>query len=424
MLNNKVIRYGGIMLKVYFHDRDVGRLQQDDRGFLTFEYNDQALDDPESSAISVRLPVRPESYEDRECRPYFENLLPESSIRDLISAAKKIDTSDTIRLLGAIGGECAGAVSVWPEGSSPEHPPQYEKCSREYIAALFEIPRGEDIISVHLRTRQSLSGAQEKLVLRRDSDEYFLPLRGAASNVILKRPKEQFPGLVQNELVCMSLMERAGLPVAGSNVSSAWSGLFESQRYDRIVQDDGSINRLHQEDFCQLVGKGAARKYQESGGPDVNEIRIIIERHSSLAIEDVEYLLRWTIVNLCIGNNDAHAKNLSMLYTREGLRLSPTYDAVSTVVYPFIDSTLAIYFGGQSRFEAIDASAFRTFARSLGYPKPTFPLAITEEVIDALLSSIDEVCHNIAQAAGHHAIIEEIARQVRERSNRLREAVV
>jgi len=411
------------MLSVYLHNLEVGTLDQDDRGFLSFQYNEQALDTAESSAVSIRLPVRQEPFDDRECRPFFENLLPESDIRDLISVARKFDPSDTILLLGAIGGECAGAVSVWPEGSIPEYPPQYEGCTYEHIQALFEIPRGADIISVHLRTRQSLSGAQEKLVLRKDLDEYSMPLGGVPSNVILKRPKEQFQGLVQNELVCMSLMEKAGLPIAASSVSSAWSGLFESRRYDRIAEDDGSISRLHQEDFCQLTGMGYVRKYQERGGPDSGVIRSVLERYSSLAIEDVEYLLRWTIVNLCIGNDDAHAKNLSMLYTGEGLRLAPIYDAVSTVVYPFIDTTLAIYFGGRSRFEAIDVAAFRKFARSLGYPKPTFPLAVTEEVIDALVSSIDDVCHAVAQAAGHHDILDDITHQVRERSNQFRKTL-
>ena len=72
---------------------------------------------------------------------------------------------------------------------------------------MFENTRTAEIVEVHLRTRQSLSGAQDKLVFRRDGPEYFIPLAGAPSNVILKRPKERFSGLVQNELACMLLME-------------------------------------------------------------------------------------------------------------------------------------------------------------------------------------------------------------------------
>jgi len=411
------------MLRVYLHNDEVGQLTQDERRFLSFQYNERALDKPEMSAISVRLPIRPESYDDRSCRPFFENLLPESDIRDLLAVAQKFDPSDTILLLGAIGGECAGAVSVWPEGSSPEHPHRYEECTHEQIKSLFEDTHTAEVVEVHLRTRQSLSGAQDKLVFRRNGYEYFIPLAGAPSNVILKRPKERFRGLVQNELACMLLMEKAGLPIAESRVSVAWSGLFESLRYDRVQAEDGIILRLHQEDFCQVSGKGEARKYQGRGGPDLGVIRSLLERYSSLAIEDVEYLLRWMIANMCLGNNDAHAKNLSILYSDKGIRLAPVYDTVSTVVYPFIDNTLAIYLGGRDHFEAIDTTAFRKFSRSLGYPKPNFPRAVAEEVIDAIISSIDDVCHAVVETAGFHAILDEISTQVRLRSNRFREVL-
>jgi len=248
-------------------------------------------------------------------------------------------------------------------------------------------------------------------------------ISGVPSNVILKRPKARFGGLVQNELACMLLMKKAGLPIAESTVSAASVEIYESSRFDRIPREDGTILRLHQEDFCQATGKGEARKYQERGGPDLGRIRSVLEKHSILPIEDIELLLRWTIANLCIGNNDAHAKNLALLYTDDGIRLAPAYDVVSTVVYPFIDQTLAIYFGGRDRFEAIDAAAFNKFARSLGYKKPSFPRSIAEEVAESIVAGIREVCDFVTKSAGEDPILDEIIQRVEKRCHRLLEVL-
>ncbi|PKN17711.1 MAG: hypothetical protein CVU71_14875 [Deltaproteobacteria bacterium HGW-Deltaproteobacteria-6] len=45
-------------------------------------------------------------------------------------------------------------------------------------------------------------------------------------------------------------------------------------------------------------------------------------------------LLRWAIFNFLIGNADAHAKNLAMIFTDRGPRLAPFYDLICTQVYP------------------------------------------------------------------------------------------
>jgi serine/threonine-protein kinase HipA len=38
------------------------------------------------------------------------------------------------------------------------------------------------------------------------------------------------------------------------------------ERYDRVIHADGSVQRLHEEDFCQATGVPPDKKYQE-GGP-------------------------------------------------------------------------------------------------------------------------------------------------------------
>lgn len=42
-------------------------------------------------------------------------------------------------------------------------------------------------------------------------------------------------------------------------------------RYDRVVRDNGTIIRLHQEDMCQAMGLPPGRKHQEEGGPSFEQ---------------------------------------------------------------------------------------------------------------------------------------------------------
>ncbi len=69
-------------------------------------------------------------------------------------------------------------------------------------------------------SRLSMSGAQEKLVLYRmppsgdaqngRSPKYLLPVNGAPSAVVVKRERARFPGLLQNELACMTMCTEGG----------------------------------------------------------------------------------------------------------------------------------------------------------------------------------------------------------------------
>jgi serine/threonine-protein kinase HipA len=83
-------------------------------------------------------------------------------------------------------------------------------------------------------------------------------------------------------------------------------------------------------------------------------------------LRDLETLARWTLFNLLVGNNDGHAKNLSLLYTSDGVRLAPMYDVVSTHAYPQIDRHFSIEIGGQKTVEGLHRTELEKFARSLG----------------------------------------------------------
>jgi serine/threonine-protein kinase HipA len=55
-----------------------------------------------------------------------------------------------------------------------------------------------------------------------------------------------------------------------------------AQRYDRIQDNEGNIQRLHQEDFCQALGVPSEIKYQSEGGPRLADSFTLIRDASSV----------------------------------------------------------------------------------------------------------------------------------------------
>ena len=124
------------------------------------------------------------------------------------------------------------------------------------------------------------------------------------------------------------------------------------ERYDRIIHQDGSVQRLHQEDFCQATGILPEKKYQEDGGPSLTRIAGIVQAVAPAA--DIEALLKAVVLNVLIGNGDAHAKNFSLLHHPSGARgLAPLYDLMSTLYYG--DERLAMYINSVQRTRRVTA---------------------------------------------------------------------
>lgn len=67
----------------------------------------------------------------------------------------------------------------------------------------------------------------------------------------------------------MRLAAEVGLQVAAVRRAETISGLPLPivERYDRDLTQE-PIRRLHQEDFCQALGKLYVEKYQHEGGPE------------------------------------------------------------------------------------------------------------------------------------------------------------
>ena len=379
------------MFDIYLYDGRVGKLTPRGRG-VRFAYTDAALDDDRLHALSLSLPKRVEPFPDSAAGPFFRNLLPEQAYGRLVARAVGTAPENSVALLGAIGGECPGAVSIWPAASGPSSDPAYEPLEPEDLRTLFSPAHRDALGNAVTRGRLSLAGAQEKIALLRDeTGAWHLPLRGAVTSHILKQATPDFAHMLENELACMTLAHDCGLLVPAVGLAAPGVRVFCTERFDRLSTAPADRNlraKLHQEDLCQVLGVSPERKYEGDGGPGLKKCAAVIRQYSRLPAEDLMRFVRWVGFNYLIGNEDAHAKNLALLYLPEGLRLAPHYDLLSTAVYPELARTLAMKLGGTWDIRNVQRNDWLRVARAVDLP--------WEDTRAALLELSSRLQHTVA----------------------------
>lgn len=335
-------------LQVFWDDEKIGELKLAGGKSFAFEYETSWIQSAKALPISLRLPLQKGNFTDDAARPFFTNLLPEADLRNMIAKALGVSEKNDFGLLEELGGDCAGALSLLPPGTSPAEDGRYDPLSPEELDAMIEAIPERPLMAGKDGLRLSLAGAQQKLPVYIDGGKLHLPRGTAASSHILKPAITRYESTVVNEALCMSLAKECGLPVPETAIHGAKNPTLLVQRYDRM-RVGGKILRLHQEDFCQALGYSYERKYESEGGPPLAECFRLIDENCAQPIIDKRNLLRWVVYNYLIGNCDGHAKNLSILITDDGVRLAPFYDMMSTEIYPGLADTLAMKVGGENR---------------------------------------------------------------------------
>src|ERR1039458_3800748 len=411
-------------LDVVRHNELVGHLIQDDGGQMVFDYVESWLQKPGATPLSQSLPLRKERFTRNECRGFFAGILPEESKREIIARNLGISARNDYAMLEQIGGECAGAVTFIQAGAPlPERNYGYRTLSSQELAAILkELPK-RPLLAGEEGIRLSLAGAQDKVAVRIEGNEISLPLGGAPSTHILKPAVERFAGVVFNQAFCMKLAAAAGLPAAKvetRNVDGIEYLLVE--RYDRTHrQNPGgapSLERLHQEDFCQAQGIVSETKYQKEGGPSLKQCFALLREVSSAPVIDLSRLLDSVIYNFLVGNNDAHGKNFSLLYHGVGtagqeIRLAPLYDVVSTSYYPELSKDMAMKIGGEYSSDKVTAKDFEQLAEEAGLAKPIVRTRVPE-VAEAVVANLDK-------AGIEHPVAEAVAALIRKRCETVRD---
>lgn len=404
-------------LDVYLHRDLVGHLVQDDGGQMVFDYAESWLQGRAATALSHSLPLRKERFTRKECSGFFAGILPEQIQREMVAKNLGISAKNDFAMLEQIGGECAGAVTFMRPGEPlPERAYRYRDLSnKELVDVLKELPR-RPLLAGDEDVRLSLAGAQDKVAVRVSGDRISIPLGGAPSTHILKPANERFAGLIFNEDLCLKLAQAAGLSVAKAETRSI-EGIdyMLVERYDRNLlktpAGEPSYERLHQEDFCQALGIVSEHKYQNEGGPSLKQCFDLLREVSTAPVIDLQRLLDAVIFNYLIGNNDAHAKNFSLLYPGAGeARFAPLYDLVCTVYYPELSKKMAMAIGGEYLSDRISPHHFEKLADEARLAKPLLKQRVPE-----LATSVIESLKTIEVK---HPVAAQVAKVIRQQSDK------
>ncbi|MEO0996420.1 MAG: type II toxin-antitoxin system HipA family toxin [Pseudomonadota bacterium] len=389
-------------LDVYHNQELAGRLIQDDGGQMRFQYDAAWLGRPTPRALSRSLPLREEPFTQRECRGFFGGLLPEEDNRRVIARILGISDRNDFAMLEQIGGECAGAISFLPQDTAvPGDDDRYRELADDELASILrELPR-RPLMAGADGIRLSLAGAQDKIAVRLADGRISIPRGFAPSTHVLKPAIDTYEGVVFNEAFCMTLALACGLNPAPAEIGQA-DGIdyLLAERYDRIRDEAGTVQRLHQEDLCQALGIPPDKKYQAEGGPSLADCFALLRDASSAPAPDLIALLDAVLFNLLTGNHDAHAKNFSLLYMPDGsIRLAPLYDLVSTVFYPELTDRMAMRIGKQAKSALVRRRDIDRFAAAAGLgvaqTRARIP-ALAERLLEAI-PGIDKP-HPISEA--------------------------
>jgi serine/threonine-protein kinase HipA len=353
-------------LTVYFNTTNAGILAREGRR-LTFSYSADYLNLPGASPISRLLPLASTVYGDEAARGFFSNLLPEGAVLTQVARQIGISRENVFGLLDAIGGDCAGAISLSASDSLPESAGGYRLVAEQELSDELDKLPSHPFLAGEEGVRLSLAGAQNKLPVFFDGSNYYIPEGAKPSSHILKIAIAQLDNTVINETFCMTLAARVNLPVpAAQVVTIGGKQVFMVERYDRKQSASGKIVRLHQEDFCQALGIPPELKYEKEGGPGFSDCFRLVEEWSDEPLLDASNMLNWSIFNFIIGNADAHGKNLSFLYNDGLVRVAPFYDLISTSVYSRLNNKFAMKMGGQSDARYLPPDTLGKFAVEIG----------------------------------------------------------
>ena len=285
-------------------------------------------------------------------------------------------------------------------------PPSYEKTSWKALAGKLG-KTSAAAIDIHSGdARISLAGAQDKTSIAIFADGVpRLPKGTAPSTHILKPDIKRLDKVwhsAANEAIVMLTAAKCGLPTAEvfyePNTRSS-----VVRRFDRTTSTDGSLARLIQYDLCQLAGTLSDGKYEKEGGPGIAACADMIRRYSTQPAVDLRKLVTWIFFNLFTGNNDSHAKNLSMYWLPNGaVTLTPFYDLMCTRVYPGLSKDFAFSIGGEFLPGAIGGEQVVGMARQLRM-RPQFVLKQAAELAARIPDALGGAIEAVGPALPHGA---------------------
>lgn len=317
--------------------------------------------------------------------------------------------TDAYSLLGAIGHDRVGALQFLPRDVEPGPAGRVEgsPVSDNEIATIIDNLAAEPLgMTEDESFRISIAGAQEKTALLLSDGQWQKPRGTTATTHIFKPSIGKLPSgidlthSVENEYLCLKIVAALGFEAAKAEIATfGKKSVLVVERFDRRWTAHGRLLRLPQEDCCQALSVPPTRKYQQDGGPSMEQIGQLL-RGSDEPLADQRSFLKANIVFWLIGATDGHAKNFSVFLRPGGrFQLTPLYDVISA--QPSVDSKqilwkqfrLAMSFGTKPHYNIVKQIAPRHFfqtAERAGIGKEVVT-SILRELGDGTSVAVDRV---------------------------------
>jgi len=267
-----------------------------------------------------------------------------------------------------------------------------------------------------------LAGWQPKIALRLKPDgSWAVAEQDAASTHIVKPGVTGLRLEALTEHVTMAAAALCGLPAAVSSYAD-----FEGQaaiiveRYDRMTHADGTVSRIHQEDFCQALSITPTRKYEFQGGPGAAAMFTLLR---GLHIPSAEEMFaRYLAFSYVCGASDSHAKNFSILIQPDSsFALAPLYDCATILYYRPRDGrhphAFALSVGGERVLGQVTDRHWATLATTahidpdmmIGFVHDyaqivpdafhdvfdTLPKSVTQDMPDTIMAGLTRLCWSV-----------------------------
>jgi len=391
-----------------------------------FSYAKGYLQNENSRAISISLPLQENEFDENKTKAFFDGLLPEGFSRRSLASHMQLPENDYLGILSKLGTECIGAIQII--GNDEPQKAEYKRISLEEVKALAAEGASKStelLIQSHL----SLAGASGKVGLYYDerNDAWYQPFGVAPSTHIVKQSHVRLSGIVINELLCQWTARECGietsdsfiLPAGGSGDSGI---LFATKRYDRALSNENYTSglpcpdRLHQEDFAQALATDSFYKYEPAGGAYLKKCFELLQNNSANPLADSLKLWNIVLFNYLIGNTDAHLKNFSLMYNQniEQPLLAPAYDLISTAIYEGSTRKLSMRIGDATDLDQVCKESFRLAAKEIKLNE-RLAMACYERMMDlvpaALEKCADQICELGFEQAG--VIKDKILKQIK-----------
>jgi serine/threonine-protein kinase HipA len=296
---------------------------------------------------------------------WFSHLLPEGYLRSAVSQAIGVDSKREFFLLGRLGEEdLPGAVRVVP--AEDDGLPRND--AGRYVAHA-----GQDSVDPdNPLLKFSLAGVQPKFSVLLDPDRGLtIPARGQAGDWIVKLAdgRPGFEGVPEAEFASLELARACGINVPPTQLIPAdtvaglpkWAKgtVFAIERFDRS-RDQG---RVHAEVLAQVLDVPTANERLKYTRGNFETIASLVG--GLCGAHQVGDVLDRIVLNVLIGNGDAHLKNWAVIYPDRRLpSLSPLYDVLPTILYIATDD-LGLKLNGSRSFRDVGIGSFdRLLSRS------------------------------------------------------------